>query len=255
MTGMMKKLMASLFSATLVFSCFADENDFGGDAPAPFPQAEGRQNRNRNRNRNREGGRGGFNREGGRGGFNREGGRGGFNRGNMMQMGQWMQLAQRVLAFETIREKFPQESAELDKVLIETENKYAELAKKAEITVPASLEINLLKLRAADTAAYTETLKAIKENPRQNFNKLLELAKKHNIELFPARRMPMAEGRNIEAPSRSRDNSMRPNFSKLRKEFPEEIKQYMELRSTDPAKAKEFLQGLMKRSEEAKNKK
>ena len=127
------------------------------------------------------------------------------------------------------------------------------LAKKAEITIPASLETNLLKLRTADTAAYTATLKEIKENPR-NFNKLLELAKKHNIELFPARRMPMRDGRNVEAPNRSRDN-MRPNFNKLRKDYPEEMKKYNELRSSDPAKARAFLQDLIKRSQEANNKK
>ena len=247
MTAMMKKIIASLFSATLVFTCFADETDFGGDAPAP--RTEGRQNRNRNRNRNREGGRGGFN----RGGFNREGGRGGFDRGSMMQMMQWRQMADRVLAYETLREKFPQETAELDKAILASEAKYAEHAKKAEITIPASLETNLLKLRTADTAAYTATLKEIKENPR-NFNKLLELAKKHNIELFPARRMPMRDGRNVEAPNRSRDN-MRPNFNKLRKDYPEEMKKYNELRSSDPAKARAFLQDLIKRSQEANNKK
>ena len=243
----MKKIIVSLFSATLVVTCFADENDFGNT----FPRTEGRQNqnRNRNRNRNREGGRGNFD----RGGFNREGGRGGFDRGNMMQMMQWRQMAERVLAFETLREKFPQETAELDKAILASEAKYAELAKKAEITIPASLETNLLKLRTADTAAYTATLKAIKENPR-NFNKLLELAKKHNIELFPTRRMNMREGRNVEAPNRSRDN-MRPNFNKLRKDYPEEMKKYNELRSSDKAKAQQLLKELIKRSQEANNKK
>ena len=171
----------------------------------------------------------------------------------MMQMMQWRQMADRVLAYETLREKFPQETAELDKAILASEAKYAELAKKAEITIPASLETNLLKLRTADTAAYTATLKEIKENPR-NFNKLLELAKKHNIELFPARRMPMREGRNVEAPNKSRD-SLRPKMGQLRKKYPEEIKKYNELRSSDPAKAKEFLQELIKRSQEANNKK
>ena len=142
------------------------------------------------------------------------------------------------------KEKFPKETAELDKAILDAETKYAELAKKAEVEFPASLENNLLKLRAADTAAYTAAIKAIKENPRQNFNQLLELAKKHNIELFPARRMPMREGRNVN----------RPDFRKLRKEFPEEMKQYNELRNSDPAKAREFLQGLVKRSQEAKDK-
>ena len=249
MTAMMKKIIASLFSATLVVTCFADENDFGG--ATTYPRTEGRQNQNRNRNRNR-------NREGGfnRGGFNREGGfnRGGFDRSSMMQMGQWMQMAERVLAFETLREKFPQETAELDKAILASEAKYAELAKKAEITIPASLETNLLKLRAADAAAYTETIKAIKENPRQNFSKLTALAKKHNIDLFPARRMPMRDGRNVEAPNRTRE-SARPNFSKLRKDFPEEMKQYDELKSSDKAKAQQLLKDLIKRSQEAKNKK
>lgn len=248
MNGLMKKIAASIFSAALVFTCVADEGDAGNNAG--FNQREGRGNRGgRNRNRNREGGRGN------RGGNNwgRQGGRGGFDRNAMMQMGQWMQMSQRVLAFEAVREKFPKVTAELDKAILDTEAKYAELAKKAEVEFPASLESNLLKLRAADTAAYTAAIKAIKENPRQNFKQLLELAKKHNITLFPARKMPMREGRNVEAPNKTR-NVNRPDFRKLRKKFPEEMKQYNELRNSDPAKAKELLQGLVKRSQEAKDK-
>ena len=234
-------------SAAIAVTCVADESDFDNGNNRPR-QREGRQNRN-GRNFNREG-RGGFNREG-RGGFNREG-RGGM--GAMMQMGQWMSVAQRVLAFEAIREKFPKETAELDKAILESEAKYAELAKKAEIEVPASLEGNLLKLRAADTAAYTAAIKAIKENPRQNFSKLVELAKKHNIELFPARKMPMREGRNVEAPNKSR-NVNRPDFKKLQKDFPEEMKKYNELKKDDPAKARELLKELVKRAESGKDKK
>ena len=47
----------------------------------------------------------------------------------------------------------------------------------------------------------------------------------------------------------------RPKMGQLRKKYPEEIKKYNELRSSDPAKAKEFLQELIKRSQEANNKK
>ena len=165
-----------------------------------------------------------------------------------------MNVAQRVLAFEAIREKFPKETAELDKAILESEAKYAELAKKAEIEIPASLEGNLLKIRNADAAAYTAAIKAIKENPRQNFSKLQDLAKKHNIELFPARRMPMREGRNIEAPNKSR-NTQIPKMGQLRKKYPEEMKKYNELKKEDPAKAKELLVELMKRAESEKNKK
>ena len=244
MNDLIKKLAISLMSAAVVFTCAADESDFGNGSNRPRQQREGRGGRNWNRE-----GRGGRN-------WNREGrgGMGGFNRESMMQMGQWMTVAQRVLAFESIREKFPKETAELDKALLESEAKYAELAKKAEVEVPASLESNLLKLRAADAAAYTAAIKAIKENPRQNFPKLQELAKKHNIELFPARRMQMREGRNIEAPNKSRDAQL-PRMGQLRKKYPEEMKKYNELKSSDPAKAKELLVELMKRAESEKNKK
>ena len=244
MNDLIKKLAISIMSAAIAVTCVADESDFDNGNNRPR-QREGRQNRN-GRNFNREG-RGGFNREG-------RGGMGGFDRNAMMQMGQWMNVAQRVLAFEAIREKFPKETAELDKAILESEAKYAELAKKAEIEVPASLEGNLLKLRAADTAAYTAAIKAIKENPRQNFSKLVELAKKHNIELFPARKMPMREGRNVEAPNKSR-NVNRPDFKKLQKDFPEEMKKYNELKKDDPAKARELLKELVKRAESGKDKK
>ena len=66
--------------------------------------------------------------------------------------------------------------------------------------------------------------------------------------------MPMRDGRNVEAPNRSRDGMM-TNLKKLRKDYPEEMKQYDELKSSDKAKAQQLLKDLIKRSQEAKNKK
>ena len=62
------------------------------------------------------------------------------DRRNMMENMRLMGSMQRILAFESVREKFPAESTELDKAMLETEQKYAELAKKAGVELKTSLE-------------------------------------------------------------------------------------------------------------------
>ena len=159
-----------------------------------------------------------------------------------------MSSASRIIAIETAREKFPAESAELDKSILAAEEKYAELAKNAGTELQPTLELNLLKLRNADPAGYAEAIKALKENIRTGAPKLAELAKKHNIELVPRRNISMREGRNIPAPSANR-NINRVSISKLRSNFPEEMKKYDELKTSNPEEAKKLLSELVKRSE------
>ena len=157
-----------------------------------------------------------------------------------------MSSAQRIIAFETTREKFPKESAELDKLILETEQKYTELAKKSGTELPISIEAQLIKLRNADPAGYTEAFKAVKENPRSGLRKVLELAKKHKIQLTPQRRIGMQEGRNIPAPSANRA-IQRPDFRKLRAQYPEEMKKYEAMRQENPEQARQMLTEMMKR--------
>ena len=173
----------------------------------------------------------------------------------MMEIMPLFSSVNRIMAFENIRSKFPKECAELNKTILETEQKYADLAKKAEVEFPASLESRLIKLQIADPAGYDEAIKAVKENPRTGLTKLNELAKKHKIELVaPRRRIEMRDGRNVEQPSANR-NIQRPDFRKLRSKFPEEMKQYEEMRGKDPAKARQMLTNMVNRLNETSEKK
>lgn len=200
-------------------------------------------NNNRNRSGNRNGSRNGNNnRNRNRG--ERNGHR--MNRGNFMELMPLMSSAPRIIAFETIRQKFPEESAKLDKIILETEEKYAELAKKSETELPVSIEVGLIKLRNADPAGYAEAFKAVKNDPRNGVRKLLELAKKHNITLTRQPRIGMKEGRNVQTPAANR-NIQRPDFRKLRSKFPEEMKKYEAMRQENPAQARQLLTDMMQR--------
>lgn len=199
-------------------------------------------NNNRNRSGNRNGSRNGNNRNRNRG--ERNGNR--MNRGNFMELMPLMSSAPRIIAFETIRQKFPEESAKLDKIILETEEKYAELAKKSETELPVSIEVGLIKLRNADPAGYAEAFKAVKNDPRNGLRKLLELAKKHNIALTRQPRIGMKEGRNVQTPAANR-NIQRPDFRKLRSKFPEEMKKYEAMRQENPTQARKLLTDMMQR--------
>ena len=241
----MYKFFALLTSFILsAFAVIAEETDL---PPAPRQWQNFRGGRGDMR-----GGRG--NMRGGRGDM--RGGRGNMrgDRRNMMESMRLMGSVQRILAFESIREKFPAESTALDKIMLETEQKYADLAKKSGVELQTSLECNLIKLRLADTAGYDAAMKAVKADPRTGITKLLELAKAKNIVLIPQRKISMNEGRNREVPSSNRD-IMRPDFRKLRAQYPEEMKQYDALRRQDPAKARQLLTDMMKRMNKDSGKK
>lgn len=249
----LKKVLFSVLSL-MVAVCFADD-----PAPANTPgqwQDFGGNRGNRGGNRGDWGNRGGNrgNRGGNRGNRGNWGNRGG-NRGNMMEIMSLFSSVPRIMAFESIRSKFPKESAELNKIILETEQKYAELAKKAEVELPASLESNMIKLHAADPAGYEEAIKAVKASPHTGLTKLNELAKKHKIQLVPPRRrIEMREGRNVEAPNTNR-NIQRPDFRKLRSKFPKEMEQYEAARREDPVKARQMLADMIKRMNENPEKK
>lgn len=235
--GLLKKfglLVLMLVSA----ACIAAE-DFPPQNNSTRWQNFGGERGNRgNRGGNRSGNRG--DRRGSRGG-NRNG-----SRGNFMELMPLLSSSQRIIAFETTRQKFPKESAELDKFILETEQKYAELAKKSGTELPFSVEIQLIKLRNADPAGYAEAFKAVRENPRSGLRKILELAKKHNIQLTPQRKIGMQEARNIPAPSANR-SIQRPDFRKLRTKYPEDMKKYEALRQEKPEQARQMLTEMMKR--------
>ena len=176
----------------------------------------------------------------------RGGNRGGMRGGNRnMRGGMMMGGFSRIIAEEQIRAKFPKESAELDKALYELDLKYAELAEKAGVKLQPSLESNLRKLRILDPAGYSAAIAELQKNPRTGFPKMMELAKKHNVELF-GNRVPGAGAPNRENAPQGRQIN-RPNFRELRSKFPEEMKQYEKLRRENPAEAANMLKQLIQR--------
>ena len=151
----------------------------------------------------------------------------------------------RIIAEEQIRAKFPKESAELDKALYELDLKYAELAEKAGVKLQPTLDSNLRKLRILDPAGYSAAIAELQKNPRTGFSKMMELAKKHNVELF-SRRTPGTGAPNRENAPQGRQIN-RPKFRELRRKFPEEMKQYEKLRRENPEEAANMLKQLIQR--------
>ena len=208
--------------ATVMFSTAAADEASAGTGSAPEFRQEFRQEFRRRNPRMRQGMQGNRSNSGFNGAFSR------------------------IIAEEEIRLKFPAEYAEIDKAMAELEKKQTELAEKAKIQLPVTMESSLRKLRLADPQSYTEAINTLKTDRRNGFAKLNKLAAKHNISLFPSRRTGMHEFRKVEAPAKTRNIAI-PNFRKLREKFPEEMKQYEEMRQKDTAKAKIMLEELIKK--------
>lgn len=224
MNSMIKKIGIWTFSALTVLSVCAAEGD--------MPPA---------------GSEGGFRRMGG----NRRqmgGGRRQMNGRRQMGGGMMMGGLSNFVAEEEIRTKFPKEFAELEKSALELDKKQAELAAKAGVKLQETMECKLRKLRAADPAGFSAAIAEFKKNPRNGFSKMTELAKKHKIELF---QRPGGNRQLPKPPASGRDIG-RPDFRKLRRLYPEEMKKYEELRRENPAEARKILEGLVKRANSVK---
>ena len=215
----MKRFFALLIAAALSIPLFAAE-----DAPEA-PMRGGR--------RDRRGGMGMM--RGGRGGAP-----GFFGGASMLQ---------RFKAEEEISKKFPKEYAEIEKQLFEAEQKLKELAQKAKVTIPESVESKIRTLKHKQPEAFAKI--ASEEDRRKAAADLMKLAKENDIELFPA--MNRMRGERPERPERAaRPESRRPqrvDFNKLRKLYPQEMKEIEALRSSDPKAFREGLQKLVKKME------
>lgn len=220
-SSIVKKIGICFFSALTIFGVCAAENDNPG-----FRSEGGRRQMNGNRER----------------GNRRQAG------GNRMMRGGMMGGLANFIAEEEIRAKFPKEFAELEKSALELDKKQAELAAKAGVKLQETMESKLRKLRAADPAGFTAVIAEIKKNPRGGFSKMMELAKKHKIELFSR----PGGGRQLPPPPAAGRNIGRPDFRKLRQLYPEEMKKYEELRREKPAEARKILEELVKRSNSGK---
>ncbi|MBE6365769.1 MAG: hypothetical protein E7053_08505 [Lentisphaerae bacterium] len=191
------------------------------------------------------GGRGGYGQRGGRGNHGQTGGRGGFG---MMQNGFFAELE--------LARRFPDEYAEVEALRERYEAALAALAAKGGVTLPESRDAAFRRLRKADPAAFDAAVELMKTSPQQGMAQLMELARRHNIELFPGRpgggqrpgvsgapgsgQRPggAAPGGNASA---SRRNFNRPDMAALRRKYPERMREYDALRRRDPAAAREML--------------
>lgn len=216
----MKRFFALLIAAALSIPLFAAED-------APESPMRGRRDR-----------RGGMSMRGGRGG-----GMGFFGGASMLQ---------RFKAEEEISKKFPKEYAEIEKQLFEAEQKLKELAQKAKVTIPESVESKIRTLKHKQPEAFAKI--ASEEDRRKAAADLMKLAKENDIELFPAmNRMRGERPDRGERPNRAERpegrRTGRVDFNKLRKLYPQEMKEIEALRSSDPKAFREGLQKLVKKME------
>ena len=223
----MKRIFALLLAAGLSVSLFAAEE---GD--------------NFRQGRNRRGGeRRGMNMGEMNGGMRRRSGFGGgfFGGGSMLQ---------RFKAEQEISQKFPKEYAEAEKQLFEAEQKLRELAQKAKVTLPDSMESKIRTLKHKQPEAFAKI--AAEEDGRKAMTEAMKLAKDNGIELFPAMNR-MRPGNGEPRPERAERpegrRSGRVNFSKLRKQYPEEMKKLESLKQSDPKAYAAGLRELVKKME------
>ena len=179
---------------------------------------------------------------GGRGGFgpNRNGGRGfGGNRGQMRMP----DMLRRFRAELELKKQYPEQYAEALRQLLAAETALQDLAKRAKIDVPLSLESQLRLLQAKCPEDFAALLEKKQSFPEE-MQALQELAKKNDVTL----NLPMFGQRNglggeaaPENPAPSR-RSGEVNLAALRRRFPEEVKALEAIRGSDPEK---FRQGII----------
>lgn len=168
----------------------------------------------------------------------RGGERGGFGRGRMMNP--------RAEVEKKLKEQFPKEYAEIQKLREEAEKKLQELAKKAKVELPAlpkSMEERMAELKKKYPKEYAEYEELLKKDRRAAFGKLREIMRKNGDARM------QAPGK--EAPSR--ENAGR-QLRELRKKYPEEWKKIREMQRKDPAKARQMTKDLLEKSKKESEK-
>lgn len=158
-----------------------------------------------------------------------------------------------------LKEKYPAEYAEVEKQRILAENKLEDLAKKANVKLPATTESVRLKMEELKNsgkfkAEFEEIEKLRADDPRAAFQKTRELMQKAGIEMPQMGRFATGGfGRqgNSEAEDISRtprENPMR-RLMDLRKKYPEEMRRLEAARRNDPEAYRKGVMELLKKSE------
>lgn len=154
-----------------------------------------------------------------------------------------------------LKTKYPAEYAEIEKQRMLAENKLEELAKKANVKLPATTESVRLKMEELKNSGkykteFEEIEKLRTSDPRAAFMKTRELMAKAGIEMPEMRRggMTGAADSEVAAPRGSRENPMR-RIMELRRKYPEEMKKLDALRRENPKAYRDGVMELLKKSE------
>ena len=161
----------------------------------------------------------------------------------------------RAAAEAELKAKYPAEYAEIEKQRILAENKLEELAKKANVKLPATAESIRLKMEELKNsgkykAEFEEIEKLRTSDPRAAFMKTRELMAKAGIEMPEMRRGGMmgAADSEVTVPRSSRENPMR-RIMELRRKYPEEMKKLDAIRRENPKAYRDGVMELLKKSE------
>lgn len=151
---------------------------------------------------------------------------------------------QRAEAEQKLKAQYPAEFAEIQKLRDEAEKKLQELAKKANIELPAppkSMQERMAELKAKFPKEYAEYEELMKTDRRAAFRKMQEIMEKNGEKMnFPGR-----GGRNT-PPQPPRENQGR-KMRELREKYPEEFAEIQKVRRENPRKAREMTQELLKK--------
>ncbi len=158
-------------------------------------------------------------------------------------------MVSRVIVEAQIAHADPQKYAELEKIRIQYEKDMAALAEKHGIKLPESRDDNFRKLWKANPEKFVEICVEIKNSPREGMRKLFALAKESGIKFGMERKSRRFDrnGNNNENSSMQRKFN-RPDMSALRRNYPEEMKKYDDLRRNDPAAGRKFLIELIEKN-------
>lgn len=169
---------------------------------------------------------------GNRGERGEHGGRGGF-----------MPQNKRFEAEQKLKEQFPAEFAEIQKLRDEAEKKLQELAKKANIELPAPQK------------SMQERMAELKAKYPEEFARMEELRKTDPMAAFGIMRQLMEKERGGNAENSANPEKAAPErkvgnqLKELQKKYPKEMAEIRDLRRKDPKKAAEKVQELLKKLE------
>ncbi len=167
---------------------------------------------------------------------NREFRRGGEGRGNFGAV-----MYGRLIAEEKIAAAFPEKYAALEALREKYESELAALAKEANVELPAQRDDSLRQIRKKYPAEFSAIMQDMQTSPRDAMHKLMALAEKAGVKLGSfrgSRRNSDFGNRNEKTPIRQ---FSRPDLGKLRRKYPEQMREYDTLRGQDSVAARRKL--------------